>query len=36
MTAEMKNPVETLIGEEEETFPESRTKEQEMENSYER
>lgn len=36
MMAEMKTPMQALIGQEEETFPESRTKEQEMENSYEK
>lgn len=34
--AEMKTPMQALIGQEEETFPESRTKDHEMENKYEK
>lgn len=36
MMAEMKTPMQARIGQEEETFPESRTKDQQMENSYEK
>ena len=34
--AEMKTPMQARIGQEEETFPESRTIDQQMENSYEK
>ena len=34
--AEMKNAVEALIGQEEETFPESRAKDPKIEKSYEK
>lgn len=36
MTAEMKNPIEALIGQEEETSPESRAEDPKIENSYEK